>query len=321
MTERHLGTTDLRLSAVGLGCNNFGIRLDLVAARNVVHAALDAGVTVFDTADIYGNRGGSETILGEALATRRKDVVLITKFGLAMDDEGKLKGGSYGYVMSAVEASLKRLKTDWIDLYYLHRPDPTTPIEETLRALDTLVRQGKVRYIGCSNMSAAQVTDAQRISQANGLNRFVACQDQYSLLSREIEAALVPAMEANGLSLLPYFPLASGMLTGKYAFGAPIPEGTRLSRKRYSERFLNDENFHIVEKLREFCAQRDRSLLELAFGWLLSKSLVGCVIAGASTPAQVKDNVAASGWRLDAAEMAEADRRSTKLAAAQREAS
>ncbi|HEY2212718.1 MAG TPA: aldo/keto reductase [Bradyrhizobium sp.] len=320
MAERHLGTTDLRLSAVGLGCNNFGIRLDLSAASNVVHAALDAGITVFDTADIYGNRGGSESILGKALGTRRKDVVLITKFGLAMDDEGELKGGSYAYVMTAVEASLKRLKTDWIDLYYLHRPDPTTPIEETLRALDTLVRQGKVRYIGCSNMSAAQVTEAQRISQANGLNRFVTCQDQYSLLSREIEAALVPAMEANGLSLLPYFPLASGMLTGKYAFGAPLPEGTRLSRTRYSERFLNDENFHIVERLREFCAQRDRSLLELAFGWLLSKPLVGCVIAGASTPEQVKNNVAASGWRLDAAEMGKADQLSTKLTAEQREA-
>ena len=320
MAERHLGTTDLRLSPVGLGCNNFGIRLDLSAASNVVHAALDAGITVFDTADIYGNRGGSETILGEALGRRRKDVVLITKFGLAMDDDGKLKGGSHAYVMTAVEASLKRLKTDWIDLYYLHRPDPATPIEETLRALDTLVRQGKVRYIGCSNMSAAQVVQAQRISQENGLNRFVTCQDQYSLLSREIEAALVPAIEAHRLSLLPYFPLASGMLTGKYVLGAPMPQGTRLSRKRYSERFLNDDNFHIVEKLREFCAQRDRSLLELAFGWLLSKPLVGCVIAGASTPEQVKNNVAASGWRLDAAEMAQADQLSTKLTAAQREA-
>jgi aryl-alcohol dehydrogenase-like predicted oxidoreductase len=308
MAERYLGTTDLRVSPVGLGCNNFGDRLDLAAARGVVQAALDAGITVFDTADIYGKRGGSESILGEALGARRKDVVLITKFGLPMDDAGQLKGGSRRYVMTAVEASLKRLKTEWIDLYYLHRPDPTTPIEETLRALDTLVRQGKVRYIGCSNMSAAQVAEAQRISQAHGLPRFVSCQDQYNLLTRQIEGELIAAIETHRLALLPYFPLAGGMLTGKYKFGAPIPEGTRLSYKRYADRFLNDENFRIVERLREFGAQHGRSLLELAFGWLLSKPYVGCVIAGASTPEQVHQNMAASGWRLDGAEMAQVDR-------------
>ena len=249
MPERQFGSTDLRVSPLGLGCNNFGVRLDPAAARGIVHAALDAGITVFDTADIYGKRGGSESILGEALGFRRKDVVLVTKFGLAMDEEGQLKGGSARYIATAIEASLKRLRTDWIDLYYLHRPDPTTPIEETLRALDALIAQGKVRYIGCSNMSAAQIEEAQRVSQANGLHRFIVCQDQYNLLSRQIEAEIIPAIEAHHLALVPYFPLASGMLTGKYASGAPIPAGSRMSYQRYSDRFLNDENFRIVERL------------------------------------------------------------------------
>jgi len=312
MRERQFGTTDLRVSPLGLGCNNFGVRLDPAAARSIVHAALDAGITVFDTADIYGMRGGSESILGEALGARRKDVVLVTKFGLAMDEEGQLKGGSARYIATAIEASLKRLKTDWIDLYYLHRPDPATPIEETLRVLDSLIAQGKVRYIGCSNMSASQIVEAQRISQANGLNRFVVCQDQYNLLSRQIEAEIIPTIKAHHLGLIPYFPLASGMLTGKYALGAPIPAGTRMSYKRYSDRFLNDENFRMVERLREFCAQRGRSLLELASGWLLSKPYVGCVIAGASAPEQIYQNVAAIDWRLNAAEMIEVDRLTTK---------
>jgi len=210
--------------------------------------------------------------------------------------------------MTAIEASLKRLKTDWIDLYYLHRPDPNTPIEETLRALDNLIAQGKVRYIGCSNMSAAQVVEAQQVAQTHGLRRFVSCQDQYNVLSRQIEVDLIPAMQAHDLTLLPYFPLASGMLTGKYHFGAPIPPGTRLSQKRYSDRFLNNENFRIVESLRLFCAARGRSLLNLAFAWLLSKPIVGCVIAGASTPEQVWENVAASDWRLDESEVAEVNR-------------
>jgi aryl-alcohol dehydrogenase-like predicted oxidoreductase len=312
MHERQLGITDLRVSAVGLGCNNFGARLDRAGAQAVVYAALDAGITLFDTADIYGERGGSETVLGEVLGARRKDIVLVTKFGVAMDDEERLKGGSERYVMSAIEASLKRLKTDWIDLYYLHRPDRATPIEETLRALSKLIEQGKVRHIGCSNMSAAQVVEAGQVAKANGLHRFISCQDQYNLLSRQIEADLIPAMQADDLTLLPYFPLASGMLTGKYQFGAPIPHGTRLSQKRYSDRFLNDENFRVVEDLRAFSARRGHSLLELAFGWLLSKPVVGCVIAGASTAEQVRQNVAASKWRLDAAELAEADRLSNR---------
>ena len=308
MATRVLSGTDLPFSTLGLGCNDFGVRLDLAGASAVVDAAFDAGVTVFDTADVYGKRGGSETILGQALSARRKEIVLVTKFGVAMDDGGRLKGGSYGYVMSALEASLKRLNTDWIDLYYYHRPDPKTPIEETMRALDQLIRQGKVRYIGCSNMSAGQVAQAQAVAEANGLHRFICCQDQYNLLSREIEAELIPELEQQRLPLLPYFPLASGMLTGKYQFGAPVPQAARLSQKRYSDRFLSDRNFAIIEELKKFCAQRGRSMLELAFGWLLTKPLIGSVIAGASTPEQLRQNVASTGWRLNADEMAEVNR-------------
>src|ERR1019366_1518954 len=202
--------------------------------------------------------------------------------------------------------------TDWIDLYYYHRPDPATPIEETLRALDALIAQGKVRYIGCSNMSAAQLAESQRIARENGLNRFIVAQDQYSLVSRQIEADLIPAMQAQQLTLIPYFPLASGMLTGKYRRDEAVQPGTRMSYKRYSDRFLNDENFRIVEKLRAFCAERNRSLIELAFGWLLSKLFVGCVIAGASAPEQIYQNVAAIDWRLNSAEMIEGDRLTTQ---------
>jgi aryl-alcohol dehydrogenase-like predicted oxidoreductase len=308
MVTHLLGGTDLPFSTLGLGCNNFGAGLDLAAATGVVNAAIDTGITMFDTADVYGKRGGSETILGQALGRRRKDVVLATKFGVAMDDEGRFKGGSYGYVMSAVEASLKRLKTDWIDLYYYHRPDPATPFEETIRALNQLIRQGKVRYIGCSNMSAGQIAEAQTTAETHGFHRFVCCQDQYSLLARQIENELIPELDKQRIPLLPYFPLASGMLTGKYQFGASIPKGTRLSQKRYSDRFLNDRNLAVVEDLKKFCAERGRSMLELAFGWLLTNPVVGCVIAGASTPEQVLQNQAATGWRLGSADVAEVNR-------------
>jgi aryl-alcohol dehydrogenase-like predicted oxidoreductase len=312
MRDRALGTTDFRVSALGLGCNNFGVRTDLAAARNIVAAALDAGVNFFDTADVYGLRGGSETILGEVLGARRKDIVLVSKFGVAMDEEGKLKGGSAAYVARAIEASLKRLKTDWIDLYYYHRPDPTVPLEETLDALSRLIAQGKVRYIGCSNMTGAQIAEARRLSATTGLARFIIAQEQYNLLSRQIEADVMPAIEAHGMSLIPYFPLASGMLTGKHKRGVPPEPSTRMSLKRYSDRFSNDTNFHIVEKLRAFCVARNRSLLELAFAWLLSKPVIGSVIAGASSPQQVLQNAAAIGWQLTAAEMAEVDRLTSK---------
>ena len=308
MLLRELGTTGLQVSAIGLGCNNFGMRLDRAATAQVVHAALDAGITLFDTADIYGNRGASETLLGEALGARRKDIVLVTKFGLPMDDSGRRQGGSRRYVLEAVEASLRRLNTDWIDLYYVHRPDPNTPIEETLRTLDELVRAGKVRHIGCSNFSAARIDAAQEVARAKNLTPFVATQDQYSLLAREIESDLLPAIARHRLALLPYFPLASGLLSGKYRLGRPLPGGTRLSIPRYSDRVLNDDNLRVVERLEEFCAARGRTLLQLAFAWLLAKPVVASVIAGASTPEQVRQNSGATGWELGADEIAAVDR-------------
>ncbi|HEX4552737.1 MAG TPA: aldo/keto reductase [Xanthobacteraceae bacterium] len=308
MLQRNFGATNLRVSAVGLGCNNFGTRLDLAGTRNLVDAALDAGITLFDTADIYGNRGDSERFLGAALGSRRKDIVLVTKFGLPMDGSGRRQGGSRRYVRQAAEASLKRLATDWIDVYYFHRPDPATPIEETLEALDKLVRQGKVRHTGCSNFSAPQMREAQDTARTSGFAGFATAQEQYNLLSREIERDVLPTIAAEKLALLPYFPLASGMLTGKYRLGRPIPEGTRLSNPRYSDRFLNDENLRIVERLETFCAARGRTLLELAFAWLLAKPVVASVIAGASTPEQLMQNAGAVGWTLTQDELAEVDR-------------
>jgi aryl-alcohol dehydrogenase-like predicted oxidoreductase len=308
MQERNLGSSGLRVSLVGLGCNNFGDRIDLEATRKVVHKALDLGVTLLDTADIYGDKGGSETVLGEILGGRRQHVVLATKFGMAMDAEERLKGGSRRYVMDAVEASLRRLKTDWIDLYQLHRPDPLTPIEETLRALDDLVRQGKVRYVGCSNLKAWQLVEAVWTAQAKNLNGFVCCQDELSLLVREAEAELLPAATAYGLGLLPYFPLANGLLTGKYRRGA-MPEGARLTTAEgLAQRYLTERNWGIVERLGTFCEQRGASMLEVAFAWLAQKPPVASVIAGATRPEQVGQNVRAIGHRLSPEELAEVER-------------
>src|SRR4051812_6823447 len=308
MQERNLGPSGLRVSLVGLGCNNFGGRIDLEATRKVVHKALDLGITLFDTADIYGERGGSETLLGQVLGERRKDIVLATKFGMAMDDAGRLKGGSRRYVMAAVEDSLRRLRTDWIGLYQLHQFDPLTPIEETLRALDDLVRQGKVRYVGCSNLPVWQVVEAHWIAKAEGLNPFVSCQDEYSLLVRDIEPALVPAIERYRLGLLPFFPLASGLLTGKYKRGAPLPEGARLTNtQRLGDRYMTEANWDRVEGLRAFAEGRGRSLLELAFSWLASKPYVSSVIAGATKPEQLEENVRAVDWTLSPEDLAEVE--------------
>jgi aryl-alcohol dehydrogenase-like predicted oxidoreductase len=312
MIKRAFGSTGLQVSALGLGCNNFGGRIDLETTRRVVDAAIAVGIDFIDTADAYGNRGGSETLLGETLGSRRKDLILATKFGLPMDETGRLKGGSRAYVMTAVEASLKRLKTDWIDVYYLHRPDPATPIEETLRALDDLVRQGKVRFSGCSNLSAPQLANAMEIALAKELAPFVAAQDQYNLLSREIETELVAVIERYRLALVPYFPLASGLLTGKYRKEQAMPPGTRLSDPRLSARFLNDENYSIVEELAAFCAERGRTMLELAFGWLLSRRYVASIIAGATSPEQVRQNAGAIGWQMTQDEIAAVDRITAK---------
>ena len=230
MEQRNLGKSGLQVSVVGLGCNNFGGRIDLEATRKVVHKALDLGITFFDEADTYGDpRGSSETCLGEILGDRRKDIVLATKFARPMDASGRFEGASRRYILAEVEASLRRLKTDWIDLYQQHQTDPLTPIEETLRALDDLVRQGKVRYIGCSTLPAWQVVEAQWTAKYNGLHHFISCQEEYSLLARRLDHEMMPMLEAYGLGLIPFAPLANGLLTGKYKRNAPLPEGARLT--------------------------------------------------------------------------------------------
>ena len=312
MQKRRLGNSTLEVSVVGLGGNNFGGRIDFPAAERVVHAAIARGVNLIDTADSYGNRGGSEEALGRILGDKRKEIVLATKFGLPMDEAGTLRGASRRYVLQAAEASLKRLRTDWIDLYQLHRPDAQTPIEETLSALDDLVRQGKVRFIGCSNLSAQQVIAAQDAARRHGLTAFVSCQDEYSLLVRDIERELIPAAKTRGLGILPYFPLASGLLTGKYRRDAPPPPGTRLAKNpRHAQEFISERNWRIVAALEAFVAGRGRSLVELAVSWLLRDGVVASVIAGATTPEQVEQNIGAAGWTLSAQDLAEIDRITT----------
>ncbi|MBI1775100.1 MAG: aldo/keto reductase [Proteobacteria bacterium] len=309
MEKRTLGKSGLQVTLVGLGCNNFGGRIDLEASRKVVHRALDLGITLFDTADVYGNKGGSETCLGQILGERRKDIVLATKFCAPMDDAGTLKGASRRYIMSAIEASLSRLKTDWIDLYQVHQTDPSTPMEETLRTLDDLIRQGKVRYIGLSNHASWRVVEADWIASHYGLNHFISCQDEYSLVVRGIERELVPAMQAYGVGLLPYFPLASGLLTGKYKRNAPMPDGARLTKtQNLADRYLTDSNWQAAETLGDFAAKRGHTMLELAFSWLAQRPTVTSVIAGATKPEQLDQNVKAVGWTLGADDMAEIDR-------------
>ncbi|MEQ1885638.1 MAG: aldo/keto reductase [Bryobacteraceae bacterium] len=306
MNYRKLGSTGIEVSEIGLGCNNFGMRIDLEDTRAVVTKALDLGINLFDTADKYGNFGGSETLLGQVLGENRKRIVLATKFAAPMAADVTRKNASRRYIMSAVEASLTRLKTDWIDLYQLHYYDELTPMEETLRALDDLVRQGKVRYIGCSNLAAWQMVDALWISTHLNLNRFVSAQGEYSVIVREIEREILPAIQANGIGLLPYFPLASGLLSGKYTRNAPPPPGTRLAEiRRFGDRYSTGINWDAVEYVQAFCAKRGRTMLELALNWLLSKPVVSSVIAGATKPEQVEQNVKAAGWKLTEEELAE----------------
>lgn len=309
MRERTLGSLGPKVSLLGLGCNNFGLRIDREASRAVIHKALDLGITFFDTADVYGNRGGSETFLGEFLGDRRKDIVLASKFGNAMDEAGTMKGTSRRYIMAAVEASLKRLKTDWIDLYQLHRFDSATPMEETLRALDDLVTQGKIRFIGTSQTAAWQLVGMQWTARQHGLSPVVSCMTEYSLLVRDAERELVPAMQAYGVGLLPFYPLASGFLSGKYRKGAPMPAGGRLTKgKRYSARFMTDANWQVMEQLEAFCSTRGCTLLELAFGWLAAQPVVSSVIAGATKPDQLEANAHAVELELSAQDLAEIDR-------------
>ena len=293
--HRPLGSSGLVVSRVGLGCNNFGRRIGLDDARVVVDAALDEGITLFDTSDSYGE---SEEILGELLGGRRDQVLLATKFGSDLQGANGPDWGARGsrrYIRRAVERSLRRLRTDWIDLYQLHFPDPVTPMDETLAALTELVHEGKVRYIGSSNLAAWQVSDAEWLSRTHGHERFVSAQNHYSLLDRQVEAELVPACLAYGIGILPYFPLASGLLTGKYHRGEPAPEGTRLSGARFAGQ-MTDERFDVVEALEAFAAERSISLLDVAIGGLAAQLAVGSVIAGATRPDQVKANVAAGRW-------------------------
>jgi aryl-alcohol dehydrogenase-like predicted oxidoreductase len=296
MRYRPLGSSELLVSVVGLGSNNFGGRIDEEATRAVVDAALDVGVTLIDTADVYGNRGGSETFLGRALAGRRDAVVLATKFGHDMGGEYGADGdarGSRTYIRRALEGSLRRLQTDYLDLYQYHRPDGVTPIEETLAALDELVREGKVRHIGSSNLAAWQVVEAEYVARQHGLTRFVSAQNKYSLLEREAERELLPACARYGIGVLPYFPLASGLLTGKYERGREPPEGTRLAG---NPRALTGDRFDRVEALERYAAERGRTLLEVAIGALAAKPAIGSVIAGATKPEQVRANAEAASW-------------------------
>ena len=294
LPTRRLGASDLAVSVVGLGCNNFGGRIDLEATRAVVDAALEAGVTLFDTADIYGNRGGSETFLGEVLEGRRDQVVLATKFGMDMTGtEGMPDAprGSREYIRWAIEGSLRRLRTEVVDLYQYHEPDGMTPIEETLGALDELVREGTVRFIGCSNFSAAQLEEAVRVADEAGCAQFVSLQNEYSLLVRGIEGEVAEACLRHGVSIIPYFPLASGLLTGKYRRGEPAPEGTRLASRA---EVADAARFDVVEALERFAAERGLTLLDVAIAGLAAQPGVASVIAGATRPEQVRANAAAA---------------------------
>ena len=297
MKRRRIGS--LEVSIIGLGCNNFGWRLDAAGTADVVESALDEGINFFDTADMYGGTK-SEDFLGRALGRRRDEAVIATKFGWEID--ATRRGAHPDYVRRAVDDSLKRLGTDRIDLYQLHKPDPTVPIRDTLGALAEIVGAGKVREIGCSNFSVAQLREADAAAR-DGV-RFVSVQNEYSVLHREPEADVLPECERLGLAFIPYHPLDSGLLTGKYRQGQAIPKGTRLTERRPTE-----DRLAIVEALIEFAESRGHTLLELAFGWLLSQSAVSSVIAGATSHAQVQANVQATEWVLTADERAEVARR------------
>ena len=292
MKTRCLGKEGPEVSVVGLGCNNFGMRVDLEGTRAVVDAALDAGVTLLDTADISGGKGGSESLLGEVLEGRRERVVLATKFGGDMGDGTKARG-SRDYIHKAIDASLQRLRTDYVDLYQYHTPDHVTPFEETFAALDELVRAGKVRYVGHSNLEAAQVEEVDALAREHGWARPVSAQNQYSLLRREAEQELLPVCDRLGIGVLPYFPLASGLLTGKYRRGEPQPEGTRLHGR---DEVFTEETFDRIEALEQFAAERGVTLLDVAVGGLLAQPAISSVIAGATKPEQVRANVAAAAW-------------------------
>jgi aryl-alcohol dehydrogenase-like predicted oxidoreductase len=299
--KRRIGSLDV--SVAGLGCNNFGWRIDAAAAAKVVDAAIDAGINFFDTADIYGG-GRSEEFLGRALGSRRREIVLASKFGMKMDEQRR--GAKPAYIKQALEDTLRRLRTDHVDLYQLHQPDPDTPIGDTLAALDELVKAGKVREVGCSNFTAAQIREAAAAVRP-GAPRFVSVQNEYSLLRRDPEKEVLGECIRHGLAFIPYFPLASGLLTGKYRRGQPMPEGSR-GDSAWGPKVFTEENLEIVEKLRAFAESTARSLLELAISWLLTRPTVVSVIAGATSAEQVKANAAAVSWKLTPDDLVQVDR-------------
>jgi aryl-alcohol dehydrogenase-like predicted oxidoreductase len=309
MEYRNLGKSGLQVSLVGLGCNNFGGRVDAAGTRAVVDKCIDVGITFFDTADVYGPRGLSEEYLAPALKPHRRNIVIATKSGIPMGEGPYYGGASRKYQMDALDACLRRLDTDYIDLYQMHTWDSRTPIEETMRALDDMVTSGKVRYIGNSNYTGWQVAEASWVARTEHLTPFVSAQNQYNLLERGIEKELVPAAQRYGVGVLPYFPLASGFLTGKYRKDAPMPEGARLSAPNnpFAGRTLNDVNYDKLEKLDEFAKARGHTMTELAFGWLASLSFISSVIAGATRPEQVEENAKSAEWKLSTEEMDEID--------------
>jgi aryl-alcohol dehydrogenase-like predicted oxidoreductase len=308
MELRNLGSSGLRVSALGLGCNNFGWQIDIAAARAVLHKALDLGITHYDTADVYG-AGGSESMLGELLGDRRKDVVVATKVGMKSMNVADGCDLSRRHVIAAVEASLKRLRTDWIDVLYPHQPDAQTPLEETLRAMDDLVHQGKVRYIACCNLPAWRVMDGHWIAKEAALSGFIATQSEYSLLRRAVEDDMLPMLKRTGLGLIPYFPLASGLLTGKYKRDAAAPEGSRIAKlPGLGSRYLSDKTWATIEGLSALSAKHGKELIDLALSWLIARPGVSSVIAGATKPEQVERNVKGASWALDASVVAEVDK-------------
>jgi len=286
---RQLGRSGLRVSEIGLGCNNFGKRLSQEDSAQVIHGAIENGITLFDTADIYGNRGGSEEIIGKTLGSHRDEIVLATKFGMDMGDAWDVARGSRRYLTRALEASLRRLRTDHIDLYQLHQPDPYTPIEETLRALDDAVRAGKILYVGSSNFTGWQIAQAEYVARGAGVTGFVSTQPEYSILRRGAEAEIIPASREFGVGVLPFFPLASGLLTGKYRRGEAAPSGARLAGQ---EDQFQTSDFDVIERLSAWGEAHGYELIDLAFGYLLGEQAVSSVIAGATSVEQVKRNVA-----------------------------
>ena len=311
MEQRKVGSSGLRVSAVGLGCNNFGWTMEAGPSETIIRRALDLGVTLFDTAPVYGVEGGdSEKVLGKALGTDRQRAVIVSKFGMTLDRSGR-RDTSRAAIMREMEDSLRRLNTDYIDIYMLHWPDWETPMEETLRALDDLVTAGKARYIGCSNIPAWRLVEAKWISKSDRLHSFIVSQNEYSLAQRSLDKDLMPALDAYNVGLMPYSPLANGLLTGKYRRGQEAPEGSRLAKNLWGlgDRLLTEQKLKLSDELAAFAESRGHSLLELAISWQLSNPRICSVIGGATKVEQLEANVAAADvWRLNAEEMAEVDR-------------